>query len=168
MEIRRTLPEQALPESVRQRADPPRLVIDGLVERPQVLAPDQLAGLARGGFTESFKCEEGWEVPGLAWEGYRLRDVLDLAGVRPEARFVRVGSGEYVVPIPLEDAGRALLCDRLNGAPLPQKNGAPWRLSVPGAVCFASVKWVDRLTLTAEAGENTGMRIARSRKDRAG
>ncbi len=168
MEIRKTLPEQAPPESVRQRADPPRLVIDGLVERPQALGPEQLAGLARGGFTESFKCEEGWEVPGLAWEGFRLRDVLALAGVRSQARFVRVGSGEYVVPISLEDAERALLCDRLNGAPLPQKNGAPWRLSVPGAVCFASVKWVDRLTLAAEAGENTGQAIARSRQKSGG
>ncbi|MFZ5557602.1 MAG: molybdopterin-dependent oxidoreductase [Pseudomonadota bacterium] len=163
MENRKTLPEQAVPESVRLRASAPRLRIDGLVERPQELAPEQLSGLARGGYTEGFKCEEGWEVPGLAWEGYRLRDVLDLAGVRPEARFVRVGSSDYVVPVSLEDAQRALLCDRLNGEPLPQKNGAPWRLSVPGAVCFTSVKWVDRLTLAAEPGENTGQRIARSR-----
>ncbi|HSO07407.1 MAG TPA: molybdopterin-dependent oxidoreductase [Pelomicrobium sp.] len=168
MEIRKTLPEQAVPESVRQRAGTPRLRIDGLVERPQELVPEQLAGLARDSFTESFKCEEGWEVPGLAWEGYRLRDVLALAGVRARARFVRVGSGEYVVPISLEDAERALLCDRLNGAPLPERNGAPWRLSVPGAVCFASVKWVDRLTLTTEAGENTGQAIARSRKKTGG
>lgn len=168
MEIRKTLPEQAVPEPVRLRAGTPRLRIDGLVERPLRLAAAELAGLARGGFTESFRCEEGWEVPGLAWEGYRLRDVLDLAGVRPEARFVRVGSGEYVVPIPIEDAERALLCDRLNGEPLPLKNGAPWRLSVPGAVCFASVKWVDRLTLAAEAGESTGQAIARSRKASGG
>jgi DMSO/TMAO reductase YedYZ molybdopterin-dependent catalytic subunit len=164
MEIRRTLPEQPVPESARAQSAAPRLVIDGLVERPQTLAPEQLAGLARGNFTESFKCEEGWEVPGLTWEGVKLAEVLRLAGALPEARYVRVGSGEYVVPIALQDAADALLCDRLNGEPLPEKNGAPWRLSVPGGVCFSSVKWVDRLTLAVEPGENTGQRIARSRK----
>lgn len=167
MEQRDRLPEHDVPDAVKARADAP-LVVAGLVERELRLTAADLAGLARGGFTESFKCEEGWEVPGLAWEGVRLDEVLELAGPRPQARWVRVGSGDYVVPIPIEDARRALLCDRLNGAPLARKNGAPWRLSLPGGVCFTSVKWVDRLTLTAEAGENTGMRIARSRKDRAG
>jgi DMSO/TMAO reductase YedYZ molybdopterin-dependent catalytic subunit len=163
MESRSQLPEHEVPDAVKARVDAP-LVVDGLVERELRLTAADLARLARDAFTEAFRCEEGWEVPGLAWEGYRLGDVLALAGVRPEARFVRVGSGEYVVPVSLEDARRALLCDRLNGEPLARKNGAPWRLSVPGAVCFASVKWVDRLTLAAEPGENTGMRIARSRK----
>jgi len=33
----------------------------------------------------------------------------------------------------------------------------------PGRECFTSVKWVDRLELTAEAGERTGEHIACSR-----
>jgi DMSO/TMAO reductase YedYZ molybdopterin-dependent catalytic subunit len=163
METRDQLPELDVPDAVKARGDAP-LVVDGLVERELRLTAADLAGLARDAFTEAFKCEEGWEVPGLAWEGVRLAEVLKLAGARPQARWVRVGSGGYVVPVSLEDAQRALLCDRLNGAPLAQKNGAPWRLSLPGGACFSSVKWVDRLTLTAEAGDNTGMRIARSRK----
>ena len=44
-----------------------------------------------------------------------LFDVLALAGPLPEARYVRVCAGEYVVPLALEQADLALLCDRLDG-----------------------------------------------------
>lgn len=81
----------------------------------------------------------------------------------PEARYVRVGAGDYVVPVALEDAGRALLCTHLNGRPLAVEHGGPWRLLVPGGRCYTSVKWVDCLELTAQAGPDSGRRIALSR-----
>ncbi|MDE3078232.1 MAG: molybdopterin-dependent oxidoreductase, partial [Chloroflexota bacterium] len=81
----------------------------------------------------------------------------------PDARYVRAGSGDYVVPVSLERAKQALLCDRLNGQALSVEHGAPWRMVVPGAECFNSVKWVTDLELTAEPGISTGERIARSR-----
>jgi DMSO/TMAO reductase YedYZ molybdopterin-dependent catalytic subunit len=79
----------------------------------------------------------------------RLADVVALAGPLPAARYVRVHAGEYIVSVPLDGAGAALLCDELNGRPLPPAHGAPWRLLVPGGACFTSVKWVDRLELAA-------------------
>lgn len=162
MEIRTRLPQQEVPAEVAGR--PPRLKVDGLVSNPLELGPEELAALPRASLAEAFRCEEGWEVPGLTWEGMPLIEVIAPARPTAEARFVRVGAGDYVVPIPLEQASGALLCDRLNGAPLTLQHGAPWRLVLPGGACFTSVKWVDRLTLTAEAGENDGERIARARR----
>jgi sulfite oxidase len=68
--------------------------------------------------------------------------------------------------VPLDEAGAALLCDGLDDQPLPLEHGAPWRLVIPGGVCFTSVKWVERLELTAEPGPNDGQRIARARLGR--
>jgi DMSO/TMAO reductase YedYZ molybdopterin-dependent catalytic subunit len=51
----------------------------------------------------------------------------------------------------------------MNGRPLPAAQRAPWRLLIPGGACFTSVKWVDRLEITAAPGKSPGERIARSR-----
>jgi DMSO/TMAO reductase YedYZ molybdopterin-dependent catalytic subunit len=90
-------------------------------------------------------------------------DVLTLAHPLPTARYVRVHAGNYVVPIALTEAELALLADTLNEQPLAVEHGAPWRLALPGAACFISVKWVDRLELTTEPGENVGERVAAAR-----
>ena len=67
--------------------------------RPRTLTPADLAGLPRAAHDEPFTCEEGWAVPGLRWGGVRLAAVLALAEPLPGARFVRVGSGDYVIPV---------------------------------------------------------------------
>lgn len=89
--------------------------------------------------------------------------MLALARPCPEAQYVRVASANYVVPVALVDATKALLCDRLDGGELSAEHGGPWRLLIPSADCFTSVKWVDRLELSAEPGEPTGEQIARVR-----
>lgn len=158
-----SLPIHPTPSDRRIPSTAPELRITGLVAQPLTATPADLSVLARIDLADDFACEEGWSVPGVRWQGVQLADVLALARIDPSARFVRVGSGEYVVPVPLADAERALLCDRLNGAPLPVEHGAPWRLVIPGGVCYTSVKWIDRLEVTAEAGANSGQRIARAR-----
>jgi len=102
-------------------------------------------------------------VANLSWRGVRLTDVLALGRPLAEAVWVRVSSGEYAHPVALKGAERALLADELNGQPLGPEHGGPWRLVIPGARCFSSVKWVDHLELTAEPGERTGQAIARAR-----
>ncbi len=93
----------------------------------------------------------------------RRADILAPAQPLPGARFVRVAAGNYVLPLPLGEAEGAVLCDELNGQPLEVEHGAPWRLIVPGAACYASVKWVDRLELAPDAGEKSAQTIARAR-----
>lgn len=102
-------------------------------------------------------------MDGLAWEGVLLREIVARGGPLPEARYLRVYAGDYWLALPLADLDSALLCDRLNDAPLTPEHGAPWRLVVSGGACFTSVKWVSQLELAAEAGAATAERIARRR-----
>lgn len=165
MEVRESLPRHTVPSSVLA-SGARALRVEGLVERPLTLRPDDLANLPRARLAEPFTCEEGWQTTALSWDGVRLPDVLDLAGPRAEGGWVRVSAGDYTVPLPVAAAAEAVLADSLDGEPLSIEHGAPWRLVLPGASCFTSVKWVDRLELAAEPGDASGGRIARARLDR--
>ncbi|TAM58566.1 hypothetical protein EPN52_10840 [bacterium] len=145
------------------QSDEPHLRIDGLVRRALELRAADLAALQRVERAEPFACEEGWTVPEVRWRGMLLADVIALAEPAPSARYVRVHSGEFVVPVALEAASGAMICDEMDDQPLSRVHGAPWRLFVPGDACFTSVKWVERLEVTAEPGDNAGERIARAR-----
>ncbi len=162
-EIRDSMPVHPYRGPARGEAEAV-LRIDGLVRRPLEARAADLAGMSRIEHTEAFACEEGWTVPAVRWRGVRLADVVSLADPLPSARYVRVHAGGYVVPVELVAAGDALLCEEMNGQPLPAAHGAPWRLLVRGGACFTSVKWVDRLELAATAGPREGERIARERR----
>jgi DMSO/TMAO reductase YedYZ molybdopterin-dependent catalytic subunit len=157
------LPAHPLPRDLPGSADW-RLRVDGLVQRPLSLGLAQIASLAPAGVAADFACEEGWGVPDLRWEGVPVATVLAQAQPRPEARWLRIGAGDFTVALPLAEAlGGALLAYRINGAPLTPEHGAPLRLVAPGRECYFSVKWVDRLTLLAEGTATTGEAIARAR-----
>ena len=140
-----------------------RLRVDGLVDRPLELSPDELLALPEGALDDEFACLEGWTVPGLHWRGVLLTTVLELAGVRPDARWVQASFDNFSLPLPLDGAQDALLALSLNGSPIPIAHGAPVRLLVPGGECFTSVKWLDHLELLAEPADNSAERIARAR-----
>jgi DMSO/TMAO reductase YedYZ molybdopterin-dependent catalytic subunit len=166
MELREHLPTFAPSEADRARAAAAVIRIDGLVARPLELTSDVLDRLEHVPLEEPFVCEEGWSVPGTRWGGFRLSQVLALAQPLPAAKYVRAGSGAWVVPLSLQDADRGLVCDELNGEPLTIEHGAPWRLVVSGGACYTNVKWLDHLELVSEAGEDDARRIARTRVTR--
>jgi DMSO/TMAO reductase YedYZ molybdopterin-dependent catalytic subunit len=140
-----------------------RLRLDGLVETPLSLTQEDLAELPQVPFDEDFVCLEGWVAPDQHWRGVPLMDLLGRAGIRPDARWVQVSSGEFSLPLPIEDAQNALLALALEGAPLEPEHGAPVRLVLPGGICFTSVKWVDHIELRSEAAPNTAEAVARAR-----
>lgn len=164
MDIRKTLPIHALrSDELRAAGEDGAIRIEGMVARPRMLMAGELGELPHTRLAERFTCEEGWSVDGLTWGGIPLDAVLALCEPLSDAQYVRVCAGPFWIALPLADCGNALLCDRLNGAPLAREHGAPWRLVVPGGACFTSVKWVSALELAAEAGEATAERIARTR-----
>ena len=163
MEILKELPRHAVPALANAWVANPVLQISGLVAAPQQLTAADLAGLPRTGFMDDFLCDGKWSVPNQRWSGYRLLDVLALASPLAAAKYISVGAGDYVIPIPWAEAEQALLADVLNDEPLTLEHGAPWRLVLFGGRCFTSVKWVDRLELTAAPATNTGLDIVRER-----
>lgn len=87
------------------------------------------------------------------WTGYRLTDLLDAAGVAPDADMVLSTSVDgFTVGTPLEavtDGRDALLAVGLNGQPLPVEHGYPARMVVAGLYGYVSAtKWVTDLELT--------------------
>ncbi len=139
-----------------------RLCVDGAVDRPLTLTAEDLARLGSGEMVEDFKCEEGWVVPGQAWEGVPVSKIMSAAGPLAEARYVSFSAGGFTAVITLKEAhdATALLALRLNGEPLPTVHGGPCRLVVAGKDCFVSVKWVDHIEVTVEQPVETAREIA--------
>ncbi len=158
------LPALSVYQGGPRESSSPRLVVDGLVTRSLELTPDDLAALPLAEVTDDFRCLEGWCVPGLHWEGVALATVLEAAGITAQARFVQASAGEFSVSLSLGEVRNALLAMRLGDAALPREHGWPVRLVVPGADCFTSVKWLDRIELRAEPGVNTAREIALGRR----
>jgi len=136
---------------VRSRADY-RLRVDGLVETPLDLDFGDLTGMRRVELTRDFQCVTGWRVPDVAWAGVRLRDLIDAAGARADARAVRFVSfdGAYTESLTLEQARRddVLVAYELEGEPLSSDHGGPARLYVGPMYGYKSLKWLRRIELT--------------------
>ena len=142
-----------------------RLNVDGLVSRPLTFGYDEIRSMPSTDLTADFKCEEGWEVQGLCWTGVPLDHLIKLAGPLKEARYVAVGSGEFVASLALSDIELAqpLLSYLLDGSPLLWEHGGPLRLVLADGSCYQSVKWVDRLKLAADTRMETAKRVALAR-----
>ncbi|WP_267396390.1 MULTISPECIES: molybdopterin-dependent oxidoreductase [unclassified Sphingomonas] len=87
------------------------------------------------------------------WLGVRLRDVLDIAGVKPGAVAVRFGAldqpvvaggPDFAKSLSIDHArdGEVMLAFGMNGKQMPLLNGFPVRLIVPG---WYSTYWVKML-----------------------
>ncbi|MEV5333678.1 sulfite oxidase [Streptomyces werraensis] len=162
------------------RLDPAgwRLTVDGLVARPLQLTLDDLrsrfdateaivtlqcAGNRRADLTpvRAVPGETPWGPGALStarFRGARLADVLDRAGIAPDAAHVAFHAPDvsasadppqpYEVSVPRDRAlaPDVLLAWAMNGAPLPPVHGAPLRVVVPGWIGARSVKWLTRVT----------------------
>jgi DMSO/TMAO reductase YedYZ molybdopterin-dependent catalytic subunit len=133
----------------------PAIAVTGATESPAPIA--DLARLPRRTLLADFHCVAGWSARGLRWEGVPLSEALVPSRAATHARFVGL-DGHWAVML-LEDAlaGDVLLADRLDGAPLTLKHGAPVRLVAPAHYGFVNVKHLCRIELLTEApAQSTG------------
>jgi DMSO/TMAO reductase YedYZ molybdopterin-dependent catalytic subunit len=135
-----------------------RLRIYGLVERETTLTFGELVALGTVEQYVTIACvsnEVGGDLVGNAkWTGVRLRDVLGIAGLRPEAtQLVGRAVDGWTAGMPtawVMDASREpLIAVQMNDDPLPLAHGFPARLIVPGLFGYVSAtKWLAELELT--------------------
>jgi DMSO/TMAO reductase YedYZ molybdopterin-dependent catalytic subunit len=149
-----------------------RLDVSGLVERPLSISLGQLQAMPSASAVVTLECAgngragldppvpgEPWGLGAVStaeWTGVALTEVLDRAGLKPDAMevvFEGADSGtvegclgpihfERSLPVDqLYDAG-AILAYAMNGEALPVHHGYPLRLIVPGWYAVASVKWL--------------------------
>jgi DMSO/TMAO reductase YedYZ molybdopterin-dependent catalytic subunit len=131
-----------------------RLQIDGLVDRPVTLDYRQLRALPRAERISNFHCVTGWSVKNVHWAGVRFHDLLATAGVQPNATALTFTSAEkpYVDTLELKQAALAdaMLAYEMDGKPLSRDHGAPVRVVIPEMYGYKNVKWVERITVTAD------------------
>jgi DMSO/TMAO reductase YedYZ molybdopterin-dependent catalytic subunit len=144
-----------------------RLKISGLVSRPKEFSLDDLHKMRSTELMAGFECSGNRRpLQGLSgngrWTGVALRDVLNQAGIKDEAReFVFFGTDHGEEDVDFrgtvskvdQQFGRSLPRERalapepmlawaMNGEPLTRHQGFPLRLIVPGWYGVANVKWL--------------------------
>lgn len=104
------------------------------------------------------------------WTGVRLKDVLQAAGLKNTAVYTgHYGRDTHLsgdatrpaisrgVPIAKAMEDHTLIAFAVNGGPIPQINGAPVRLIVPGWPGSASQKWLSRIWIRDREHDGQGM-----------
>jgi DMSO/TMAO reductase YedYZ molybdopterin-dependent catalytic subunit len=135
------------------RRDPAPVTVGGLVTRPRVFTRADLDALPQTRLVRDFQCVTGWRVPSVAWSGVALPDLLDAVGVARGATAVRFTSydGAYTESLTLEQTRRrdVLVATGLQDGPISRAHGGPVRLAVAPMYGYKSLKWLDRIELTA-------------------
>ena len=135
-----------------------QLRIHGMVEREVTLNYAQLTALPIIEQYVTIACvsnKVGDHLVGNAkWTGVRLRDVLDMAGVKPEAtQMVGRSADGWTAGTPtawvMDPEREPMIAIGMNGVPLPPEHGFPARVIVPGLYGYVSAtKWVTELEFT--------------------
>jgi len=133
------------------------LTLDDLKKMPavEVVAVNQCSGNRRGLSNPHVAgVEWGYGAMGCArWKGARLKDVLDIVKLKPEAIEIAFNGADgpaydktpdFIKSLPVWKAmdESTLIAYEMNGAPLPHFNGFPARLIVPG---WTGTYWMKHL-----------------------
>ena len=125
------------------------LGVTGLVAKPLALSMEQIRALPQRTQITRHDCVEGWSAIGQ-WTGPQLKTILDMAGLKPEARYIvfrcadNLGDGDYYESIDMVDAHhpQTIVAHMLNGQALPIKNGAPLRMRIERQLGYKQAKYL--------------------------
>ncbi len=127
------------------------LTVTGLVENEQSYSyNDVIDNHETYRKVVTLSCVEGWDVT-LLWEGILVKDLLNEAGVRPEATTVIFKAEDgYSTTLPIEYImdGDILLAYRMNGVTLPPERGFPFQLVAESKWGYKWIKWVTGIELS--------------------
>ncbi len=139
-----------------------RLPVTGLVANPLMLTLDDLRNNypARDQYV-TISCISGRVgttlISTTQWTGASVQAVLADAGVRPEARYLHIGSGDgFYETIPLDlinSDERIMFCYSWDGNTLPVDHGFPLRIWIPDRFGMKQPKWITEVLVTDEYSE---------------
>jgi DMSO/TMAO reductase YedYZ molybdopterin-dependent catalytic subunit len=121
-----------------------RLTVSGKVDRPLSLSYDDLRCMPKVTATSDLVCPGVFEDT-ATWSGVPIKDVLDKAGVQPDAKTVQMkGADGYDASISVAMAlnPHYYLAYEWEGKPLPIQHGFPLRAVFPGQPGSQWVKWL--------------------------
>ncbi|MEO0503242.1 MAG: protein-methionine-sulfoxide reductase catalytic subunit MsrP [Pseudomonadota bacterium] len=144
------------------------VTIDGMVDNPGDYSMEQiLEAMTIEERIYRFRCVEAWSMV-IPWNGFELADLLTLAGVQPEGKYVAFETAlrpdempgvrfpvldwPYVEGLRMDEAMHPLtiMATGIYDKTIPNQNGAPMRLVVPWKYGFKSIKSIVRITVTEE------------------
>lgn len=161
-------PENTSPEGWRLAVDgevntPLDLTIDDLRNRFEVVTlrlQHECGGNGRAGFNPPASGNQ-WTLGAVGnaeWTGVRMRDVLQAAGLKENARYTgHYGADAHLSGDPEKNAisrglpiwkawdPHTLIAFEMNGGPIHPMNGAPLRILAPGWPGSTSQKWLNRI-----------------------
>jgi len=149
------------------------LTVDGLVKQNVVLRFEDIRRMPKVEVANTLECSGNgrsllkekasgnpWTIGGVGnaiWGGIRLKDVLEKAGLKDNAKHVGfrgldepLGSAgiRFIRSIPLKKAiASTILAYEMNGALLPLKHGYPLRALALGWTGANCVKWLSKITV---------------------
>jgi DMSO/TMAO reductase YedYZ molybdopterin-dependent catalytic subunit len=131
-----------------------RLVVKGLVNNPLTITYERLKTMPSVPQIATLECVSNKianDFIGTAiWNGIKLKDLLEEAGVKPNAAYIvfRCADG-YDVGIPLERGFQeaSILAYGMNGETLNAKHGFPVRAIIPGLYGMMNPKWITEIEL---------------------
>jgi DMSO/TMAO reductase YedYZ molybdopterin-dependent catalytic subunit len=126
------------------------LTVDGLTDKTVTLTYDQVLALDAYERFITLHCVEGWDAS-ILWKGVLLSDLVDLAGVEPEATTVIFSAVDgYTTSLPLATIrdNWLILAYDANGLPLPDEMGYPFIVVAEDKLGYKWARWVNRITLS--------------------
>lgn len=139
----------------QEQSGPGIVRIDGAVVQPVVLDRTAMRQLP----SEHHVADVSTVMPGMTGKAIRVAGLLDVPALDIKADHVTFHSldGKYAATLTLQQARDfGVLLYELDGAPLPDKKGGPFRLVTPGLgdLC-ANVKGVGRIEVRVGSGKDT-------------
>jgi DMSO/TMAO reductase YedYZ molybdopterin-dependent catalytic subunit len=137
----------------------------GLVNEEKTWTWEEFTSLPTTTITTDIHCVTRWSKFDTVWEGVSFRHLVELIGVKPEAKFV-IAHCEYGyttnVPLDAMVDDDVMLAYKFDGKPLEPDHGWPLRSLVPKKYFWKSAKWLralefaekDRLGFWEQAGYN--------------
>ena len=128
------------------------LKISGLVNTPMAMTYNQVLANDKYQKVVKLECEEGWKVTVL-WEGVRIEDLLNKAGIKSNAESVifRAADGYYIsIPLKYIQDKKLLLAYKVNGLKLPPKLGFPFQVVAEWKKGISWIKWVTEIEVSSD------------------
>lgn len=131
-----------------------QLKITGLVnETSEYSYSEVINGFQNYQKVVTLNCVEGWSVK-ILWEGVLLKDLLNEAGISPEALVVIFYAYDgYSTALPLNYIleKNILIAYKLNGLMLPPERGFPFQLVAESKYGYKWIKWITEIDVSNNA-----------------
>lgn len=131
-----------------------RLKVTGLVNRTLEFTYSQvLESFQKYQKVVTLHCVEGWSVK-ILWEGFLIEDLLNQAGVDPNATTVIFHAYDgYSTALPLDylTSKDILIAYKMNDVTLPPERGSPFQLVAESQFGYKWIKWLTEIEVSDDS-----------------